>query len=194
MNFGSLKTRIQNIIGRAPNDVCYEMVTADINQQLRLRVMETETTVSEAATVALPSDFLDMVSIYRDTSPRTILKRVTPQGVHRRHEASGTPFRYGIEDGQIRLTPAPNGSENLVIRYYAALSDLSADTDENDVLTKYPAIYVYGSLAHHAALIRDQSNAQLWYAAYDKAKAQARADDRKYRSGVGTSAPSVVTD
>mgnify|MGYP000377364524 CR=1 FL=1 len=34
MDFGTLKSRLLATIGRAPADVCYEMVTADINQEL----------------------------------------------------------------------------------------------------------------------------------------------------------------
>lgn len=189
MNFGSLKSRILSIIGRAPNDMVYELVTADINQELRLRVMESTTTLTEAATVSLPSDFLDVVSLYRDTNPRTTLLPQTPDTLQRGFVASGIPAFYAIEDGQLRLSPSPSGSESLILRYIAALPHLSADSDENDVLTTYPSVYVYGSLAHHAALIRDQEALASWFSAYEKAKQQARAHDRRYRSGSGPMVP-----
>lgn len=186
MDFGTLKTRIEALIGRAPADVCYELTTADINQEMRLRVMEATTTIAEAETISLPSDFLELVSVYRDVDPRTTLRVTTPQNLHKGHQTSGTPGQYAIEDGLIRFSPAPSASENVVIRYYAKLADLSADSDTNDVLDKYPSIYVYGVLAHHAALIRDNEAAATWYAAYEKAKKQARNDDRAYRYGGDT--------
>lgn len=189
MDFGTLKSRILALIGRAPADICYELVTADINQQMRLRIMESSTTIAESATVALPADFLEVVTLYRDVNPRTILKPLPPQTLHDVFAASGTPAFYSLEDGQLRLAPSPNGSENLVLRYYAKLADLSADTDTNDVLTKYPAIYVYGALAHHAALIRDQEAIALWGGVYEKAKKQARSDDNRYRMGGDTAMP-----
>lgn len=191
MNFGTLKSRILAIIGRAPADVVYELVTADINQQLRVRYMETETTLTESATIALPADFLDVLTIYRNTEPRRALGPLPPQTLQRAFNSSGTPAFYSIEDGQLRLTPSPNGSEEIVMRYYAKLSDLSADSDENDILTNYPSIYVYGALTHHALLIRDMENAQGWAMAYEKAIKQAKADDRKYRSGAGSTYPIV---
>lgn len=190
MNFGQLKANILELIGRAPASVCYELVTADINQEMRLRIMEASTTVTESAEVLLPDDFLEIVSIYRDVNPRTILKPITPQQLHDVFQSSGTPAFYAIEDEQIRLAPSPNGSESIVIRYYAEVDSLTLDADKNVVLTKYPSIYVYGVLAHHAALIRDQQSAAMWLAAYEKAKKQARADDQKYRYG---GAPIVPT-
>lgn len=186
MNFGALKSRILAVIGRAPADVCYELVTADINQELRLRVMETQTTLVESATVTLPIDFLEVVALYRDTDPRYTLQPTTPQNLHKSFKPSGIPAFYSVEDGQLRLSPAPNGSENLILRYYAKLTDLSADADENEVLTRYPSVYVYGVLTHHALLTRDSEKAALWAIAYERAKKQARTDDKKYRYGGDT--------
>lgn len=193
MNFGTLKSRILALIGRAPNDLVYELVTADINQTLRLRVMESTTTLTEAASVTLPSDFLEVVSIYRDTDPRSTLQPTTEQTFHRTYETSGVPRFYSVIDGALLLSPAPNGSENIVMRYIAQLADLSADTDTNDVLTKYPGIYVYGALVHHAALIRDAENAATWLAGYDAAKRQAQKDDRATRYGGVPIVPVVKT-
>lgn len=183
MDFGTLKSRIQDLIGRAPADVCYELVTSDINRELRLRFMEATTTVAEGATVSLPSGFLQIISIYRDVDPRGFLTPVPVQTLHKIHQSSGMPKFYAIEDGQIRLSPSPNGSENLVIRYYAKFADLLADADTNDVLENYPNVYVYGVLAHHAVLTKDEVGTQTWTAAYRDAKRQAIADDNRYRGG-----------
>lgn len=195
MDFGTLKSRLLATIGRAPADVCYEMVTADINQELRLADMEATTTLTEAASITLPSDFLEVVSVYRDTDPRRPLRPETPQGMHTNHQTSGIPTTYSIVDDagtkKMQLSPAPNGSENIVLRYFAKLSDLSADTDQNDILTNYPSIYIYGTLAHHNALIRDLASAQAYLGAYEKAKGQARANDRKNRMGGGPIVPVV---
>lgn len=187
MNFGTLKSRILAVIGRAPADVCYELVTADINQQLRLSCMETTTTLTEAATVSLPSDFLEVVAVYRDTDPRYALRPTSEQNINRSYVTSGIPREYAIVDNAgtkaMVLNPSPSGSENIELRYYAKLSDLSADSDENDILTLYPSIYVYGVLTHHSMLIRDMQAAQGWALAYEKAKTQAKQDDVGTRFG-----------
>ncbi len=187
MNFGTLKSRLLAIIGRAPADVCYELVTADINQEMRLAVMEKTTTLTEAASITLPADFLEVVSIYRNVDPRTTLEPLPPQSMQRMYDSTGTPAKYSIVDDsgtkKMLLTPSPSGSESLELRYYASFADLSADGDENDVLTSYPSVYVYGALAHHALLIQDMVKAEGWGLAYEKAKRQAVGDDRKNRLG-----------
>lgn len=191
MDFATLKTRLQEILGRAPAAVVYEMVTADVNNTLRLRAMEATATVTEAETVPLPTDYLDMVSVYRDSATRTALSPTTSDTLARIYQPTGTPATYAVENGQLRLSPAPAGSESLVMRYFAALPDLVADSDTNGVLDRYPQIYVYGSLAHHAGLMRDSEAASMWFPAYEKAKKQAELDETRFRSGAGPMVPKV---
>lgn len=195
MDFGTLKSRILGIIGRAPNDLCYELTTADINQRLRLSVMEATTTLVEAASVTLPDDFASVLSVYRDTDPRVALSAATPHTIDRTHVTSGTPTAFAIVDDagtkKMILNPAPNGSENLELRYFAKLADLSADSDTNDILANYPSVYVYGVLAHHSALIRDMQAANGYAAAFTDALAAARASDVKDRHSGSTIKPRV---
>lgn len=191
MNYGTLKSNILALIGRAPADVCYELTTADINQQMRLKVMESTTTLTAAASITLPTDFLGVVDAYLDTDPRRPLRPAMSGTLNRRYESSGTTCEYAIVDGAMLINPV--GSDDIELRYYAKLANFSADGDENDVLTTYPSIYVYGVLSHHAALIRDSEALAVWFAAYEKAKAQARADDNKQRMGGIPGKPFVRT-
>lgn len=190
MNFGTLKTRLLNVIGRAPADVCYELVTADINRDMRLRCMEATATLVEAASVSLPADFLEVIDLYRDTDPRIALQPTTTTGTNTLHMTSGIPRTYAIVDGAILLNPTPSGSENLKLRYYAKLADLSADDDTNDVLTIYPDVYVYGVLAHHAALIGDEKGL-AWESKYQVAFNRTRSSDATARMSGTPVVPSV---
>lgn len=177
MNYGTLQARISTVIGREPPEICYELVTADVNQTMRLRVMEATATVSDGT---LPTDFLQVITVHIDQTPRVALEQVDLHTFNERYRTGTTPTHFAIADGAI-LTH-PDASADLILRYYARVPELSA-TDTNDVLSNYPSIYVYGVLAHHAALIRDEKAAALHFAAYEKAKAQASADDRKSRYG-----------
>jgi len=181
MDFATLKSRVLALIGRAPADVCYELVTADINQSLRILAMESTTTLTEAAEVSLPADFLAVIDIYRDTDPRTALRPTVPQAINRSHVSSGTPTQYAIVNGKLLLNPAPDGSETISLRYYAKLSDLSADTDTNAILTKYPGVYIYGVLTHHAKLIRNIEGAQIWEQQYTRELMKSGASDQSDR-------------
>lgn len=192
MNFGDLKTRLAEILGRDPVAVIYEMVTADINQTLRLAVMESTTTLTEAASIALPSDFLAVVSVYRDVDPRTALQPTDPQVLGRFYQTSGNPSRYAIVDGNL-LLDRPGGGESIELRYYARQSDLSAASDTNDVLTYYPQVYVYGALTHHALLIRDNEAIQSYAQAYQAAKMQAKGSDVSDKYSGAPAVPHVMT-
>jgi len=189
MTFATLKSRVAAILGRSPNDVVYEMVTADINTELRLKTMESTTTLVEATgNIALPADFLEVVDIYRDVDPRTSLRPATTQSINRTSVSSGTPSVYAIVDGFLILNPQPNASVNMPLRYIASLADLSADSDTNDVMTTYPSIYVYGAMAHHAALVGDERIA-LWKGAYESAKVAAQTASIKSRASGGAMVP-----
>jgi hypothetical protein len=191
MNFGQLKAYLLELIGRAPSDLCYALVTADINAALRVAAMEDTATLTEAASVTLPADFLAMVSVYRDTATRTPLRPTTAQAINNVHRTSGTPTQYAIVDGAMLLNPEPDGTEDIVIRYYAKQADLSADSDTTAVLTKHPAIYVYGALAHHAQLIRNMEAAAIWQSQYIQAVKGARASDSVDRYSGAPMEPSV---
>lgn len=190
MDYTTLQSRILAQIGRAPETVCYELVTADINATLRLREMEATTTVTEAASVSLPAGFLEMISVYRDTDPRVALKPTTTTGINTIHDTSGIPTSYAIVDGAILLNPAPNGSEDLVLRYYTRVADLSS-VSSNDILTNYPGIYFYGVLSHHAVLIRDEKAAAIYKGAYEEQKRLAKASDAKARHSGAPLVPTV---
>lgn len=179
MDFGTLKADILAVIGREPADVCYRLVTADINQDMRLRVMEAETTLTAALEMTLPTDFLSVVSVYVDVTPRRTLRQFQPQALQRMiNDGTGTPKDYAIVDGKM-LLGSIDGAADIKLRYIAKVSDLSADSDTNDVLTTHPAIYVYGVLAHHAALTRDESAVPIYAAAYQAEMKKARASDTK---------------
>lgn len=181
MNFGQLKAHLLSLIGRAPSDVCYELVTADINAALRIAVMESTATLVESASITLPANFLGVVGLYRDTTPRTALAPTTVQALNNVHSTSGIPRQYAIVNGSLLLNPEPDGSENLILRYYAKQADLSADSDTTPVLTKHPAIYVYGTLAHHSVLTRNMEAASIWKAEFVQAMKGARAADSNDR-------------
>ncbi|MED7627174.1 hypothetical protein, partial [Lacticaseibacillus paracasei] len=138
MDFGTLKADILALIGRAPADACYRLVTADINNFLRLKSMETTVTLTEAAEITLPTDFLGGVDVYRDTNPRYALRPTSAQAINNTFQTSGIPKEYAIVDGKLLLNPSPDGAEDIKLRYFAKVGDLVADGDTNVVLNAHP--------------------------------------------------------
>jgi len=180
--FGTLKSEILAAIGRAPADFIYQIVTQEINRDMRIIEMQATTTLTSSASITLPSTFIEIVSAYRDVDPRTILTPTTPDNIHSTYETSGNPSKFAIVDdaGTFKMLLNRPGSGTIEMRYYAELALMSADEDTNEVLTEYPGIFLYGSLYHHAALIGDE-RLGVWGQAYERAKKAAQVSDTNAR-------------
>lgn len=189
--FGALQTAVQSAMGGRDDipQFVYDLTTADINRDLRLIEMQTETTLSATAeSVTLPTDFLEVVTLYVDATPRKMLFPVTEGAQAIRHDSSGQPAYYAIHDGELTLMPVPDGTYSLKLRYYARLTDFSESGDTNDVLVNYPSVFFYGALTHAAVWASDQERLGAYSAAYSGAMEAARKADAKNRRG---SAPMV---
>lgn len=185
--FATLKSQILAIIGRAPADHVYQVVTQEINRDLRLHEMEATTTATEAATVDLSGEdpaVLSIVDIYRDDTPRRALRPVTADFIQKAYRTAGDPLRYAFVNETL-LLDAPGDGTTLNIRYNGALSLLSADDDTNAILTTYPNIYLYGSLYHHGMPIGDP-RAAGWGKMYESAMGRAVARDQADRLSGGS--------
>ena len=189
MNFATLKSRLLTEIGRAPSELCYEMTTASINSELRIDAMTALATYPEpAANQALPGDFLEAKSIYLDVGGyRRAIPLVDVSHFDNEHLISGFPSRAAVDGSTLLVNPIEGGS--LSMSYYAALDNLSADTDTNNVLANHPSIYVYGVLAHHNALKRQMQNAATYFEAMREAMREARRRDTALRTGGLSAAP-----
>lgn len=182
MNFGDLKTDILSLIGRAPNTVVYDLVIADVNADVRIPEMMASTSVTEAASVSTGvSNLLEIQAAWRDTTEAWPLTVTSLDAIKAEYSSSGNPTQVAHLDGTLYFN-APGNSETVQIRYYAALSEFSSDADENDVLTKFPAVFVYGALAHHGDLIGD-SRAPAWRSIYEREVRKANRYGTKNRFG-----------
>jgi hypothetical protein len=79
-----------------------------------------------------------------------------------------SPIYYTILGNRIRLIPAPGQTapETLDLWYYARLTPLNNTTPTNWVLSRYPDLYLYGSLLHSAPYLKADERIQTWEGAY----------------------------
>ena len=166
MDYLGLRTAVNSSLGGRedlPAHI-YEVALAEINRDIRILDMQSTTTLTASTEeVSLPSDFLEVVSLYIDSGgSRNNLKPQTPDALNFRRNDTGRPISYAVLDGALKLMPAPDGSYDLELRYYAENAALSADTDVNPVLTKYPEYYLYTVLKHAGAWAQDQEQMQWW--------------------------------
>ena len=131
--------------------------------------------------VPLPADF---VSVYQllETDTTAQLEYVSPDQSKEvmsrgwdntavRPSATATarnPTYYTLLGTRIRIFPPP-GSETpleLDLWYYARIPALRTQTPTNWVLTRYPDLYLYGTLVHSAPYLKADERIQVWEGAY----------------------------
>lgn len=130
--------KIYRAIGRAE---------AVFNRDLRCPKMETEYqfAVSEEAT-DLPTDFLQLRSVYQEGSPDNPLTSMSPAGLRQLYLGqTGTPAAYAIENR--RLVIAPVGETTLTILYYARIPSLTDSNPSNWLIDEHPDVYLHQCLA-----------------------------------------------
>lgn len=156
------------------------------NRILNTPEMESLTTLTAAATVALPSDFWEVRSVYLDTDPRRPLEEVT-QGVLRSRYAAqttGTPEVYAISGLSMILGPSPDSSDSLVLTYKSTIPALSDTNTTNWLLTAHPDIYLWATLLMAQAFGFDDERLPVWKAALDEALGELEmASNRKRYTG-----------
>lgn len=103
----------------------------------------------------------------------------------------GTPRRFTIIGNEIEWSPFPTVPEGATspppwpvaeMAYYQRLNLGPEDADTNNVLSTYPAVYIYGSLLHAAPFIRDDGRVAVWTRFYDNAIAGANAEHERART------------
>lgn len=119
---------------------------------LRVRQMEQRATATSTGEyIALPTDYLEIISLKETGNGRGLL--AMPSGMFDRRLSStggGNPVYYNIVGEEIRLNPPTAG--DLEIIYYRTIPPL-ATTDPNWLLTANPAVYLQGCLLEAAIYI-----------------------------------------
>lgn len=161
-----------------------------IARDLRIRKQVTNTslsTVGGVQYVTLPTDFLEIENIgLSGTSPPRQLHVVTPEimdEVYPKGYNTGEPVVYALLGDTIQFGPTPDTVYAVSLDYYARLSPL-ATTDTNWLLTNYPSIYLFGTLAEAAPYLQNDERAPMWEAKYQRAVDSLNvSDDMALRSG-----------
>lgn len=164
MDFQTLKASVESALGRTDvPDYVYTLMTSDINRDIRILEMESTSTLSVSSeATALPSDFLQVVSMYVDATPRTPMVPLTRQAQATRHDNSSKPYYYAVTDGFLQVMPIPDATYSVEMRYIASVAAFSANDDTNDVITLHPGLFLYSAL-HHAAVWKQDSELAVGY-------------------------------
>jgi len=205
-NFTNLKTTIANYLNRddltsyIPDFIT--LAESRINNELRVREMETIdtsiTTVSGTQGYTLPTGFIEAKYIIYQSSPYAILQYKAPFDFFKDYNVSvsaGKPSYFTIIGDKIYLGVKPDSAQTLEIAYFKKLTALSDSSTTNTILTNYPDLYLYGSLAESAPFLMQDERLDIWAKLYKESLRIANTSSENGRTASQTlqmSADSVV--
>lgn len=181
---GFASDKINRAIGRAE---------AVFNRELRCPRMETEYDLSVTTEQTdLPSDFLQLRSVYSEGSPDNPLDSLSPAGLRQRYRgSSGVPKAYAIENRRIIVGPV--GSATLTLVYFARIPALTADNPTNWLLDENPDVYLHQVLAIIYNKLGDSERAALNLSIARDLIAAINEGGRKNRWGAGPLLPAGIS-
>lgn len=153
-----------------------------INSKLQLRSNEQRATASLSTRfLALPDAFLEMRRLTITGSPSYDVRYKSPESMQIQ-TTSGRP-RYFTVTSQIEFDRVPDSSYTIEMSYYAKLTALSSSNTTNDVLTNYPDLYLYGSLAELHRWARDEETANYYDGLFENKLIDAQKQEKRGRYG-----------
>jgi len=170
-----ITNRFDDILALCERRIYYGYATEDVGNALRsdpLRIVEMEATVESDdvaegdTTIAQPSDFLELISVYSSTlnAPMGIVSQRIIDG-YGSQSIGGTKL-IAVSGTNFRLFDAAPADLTLVMRYYKKLATPSGST-VNDILTNYPDVYLYGCLTEACIRTQDEAGALRYLAMYN---------------------------
>lgn len=199
MNYGDIKSHFDALLNRS--DITPALTTLFIDQgisriqrQLRTPLNESVTTYSittQTASVTLPQDFLEIISLYQD---HTELQRV-PMSKFREVATSvlaGNPQVFVRQQQEIRLHPQPT-SGDLVLYYYGEFAPMVNNTDENNLAAVAPDLIIYAGLTYAADYYLDERR-DVFETKYNQFlnEIQEQANDQEMNGGVQAIQPTYT--
>jgi|TARA_Y100000310_G_scaffold266710_1_gene278347 hypothetical protein len=190
--YGQLKTAVDNWLARTDlSSRVPEFIAGGetmLRLDLRIRLMETSSTLTTTAstrTVALPTRFEQLRSIYISGDSGGSLEFMSAPDYWTKFRATttGRPSVITIEGDNILFGPVPDSAYSVPVNYYQSLAAFSSDTDNNALLTRAPFAYLYASLLHAAPFLGDDPRISLWANLYEDLVDRLQKADAKDRHG-----------
>lgn len=168
------------------------LAESSFNRDIRHWRMDVRISITlDAQFVDLPSGWLETVKIVNATGegPQELELIPLAEMDERRfasNNTAGAPRFYAINGGKIELYPTPSEAFTASITYVQKPTALSTSNASNWLLENFPDVYLYGSLAHSAPYLQEDSRLGVWAALYQQALSAINLDsDRAKYSGTG---------
>lgn len=181
-NHAELVTAVGNYLHRSDlNSLIPDFIVlaeAKLNRKLRLRAMENVATGSVAASISLPTGFIEMKSLTTDVGGSTrALTYIPPNGIN---DTAGTAYTYSIVGDSLYFIPTGSG-ESYTLTYYKKFDALSSGV--NWLITNAPDAYLYATLLEAMPYIKNDARMTTWFQMLQEVVNQLNAADKKDRYG-----------
>lgn len=170
-----------DVVAQVPDFIA--LAETRINRIAQVRAMENEVQLILAAgarTIALPTGFMTPLAVWLGPTHRDPLFPATPEELPIT-DAAGCP-QYWTIDGLMLAFERPADVQRTVTLRYRGGFKLSDAAPTNALLTKYPDIYLYGTLLESAPWLRDADSIQLWQVMYERAVKEINATESRARA------------
>lgn len=155
-----------------------------LNRRLKLRVMETEATLSVssgAQSVALPTGYIEPMGLWADdATERRELRYLDPVQMPD-ETAAGTIHYWTITGENIAFERPSSEALSLTLRYLKAFA-LSDAEPANWLLTNHPDVYLFATLVEAAPYERDTEALGIWSARLEGALTEIENKEARSRS------------
>ena len=162
MNYGELKTHFKAVLNRSDitptlTSTFIDQGIARIQRQLRVPMMEKTKKITidnQTSAITLPSDFLEIISIYHSTNEleRIPLKRFRELSSN---QYAGKPQYFSRIQEAIQFFPQPSDGE-IILYYYGEFDSLVEDTDSNILTAVASDLLIYSALTYRADYYLDE--------------------------------------
>lgn len=156
MNKGDLRTHFKALLNRSDitdtlADTFIDQGIARIQRTLRVPSMEkqyTYTISGSTSFVMVPTDFLEAISLYYDNHQLTRLP-LAEFLTKKRSGQAGSPHYFTREGGKFLIDPTPD-SGSLILSYYSDFTEMTQDSDENELAVFGSDLIIYSALTYAA--------------------------------------------
>ncbi len=165
-------------------DTFCQLAEGMINRELRCLEMEKRSAESFNATFYdLPADYLELKALEIEYGGRrNPLRQVSPQILDSTYSVTtGSPRAYSIHAGQIEFRPGIEATDPYTgeLLYYASVPTLTSNST-NDVLTKWPMVYLAGMLIQLYIYLHDEEQTNVWIQAFETQVKNANKSSGRY--------------
>lgn len=159
--YSELQTAVSDWSHRSVSQVTDFIALAEkrINSSLSSRLGEVEVALTGSVgsrTIALPSGYIANRGLWLTTYGNRIeIIYVAPESLPVVDTTNGQPYYYTINGSNISFDYPNSEAFTYTFRYKKGYD--IASTSTNDILTRYPGVYLYGALIEAAIFARDIS-------------------------------------